>query len=114
MAVWCRSSLSPPCCRLVFWSAWGAAAPGVWRATLGGDAARALAALKLVYPGALALDPAARLLYWADAYLETVERTDYEGGRRLTVRRSYVVSPRFFLYYYYYLTIIRTILHLID
>lgn len=94
----------------MFWSAWGAAAPGVWRAELGGGAARALAALKLVYPGALALDPAARLLYWADAYLETVERADYDGGRRLTVRRSYVVSTRFFLYFkfkaYYHLTVI--------
>ncbi|CAH2098009.1 unnamed protein product [Euphydryas editha] len=81
-----------PAAGLMFWSVWGAAAPGVWRATLGGDATRSLAALKLVYPGALAVDPAARLLYWVDAYLESVERTDYDGGRRLTVRRSYVTQ----------------------
>ncbi|XP_046973357.1 prolow-density lipoprotein receptor-related protein 1 [Vanessa cardui] len=81
-----------PAAGALFWSAWGAAAPGVARAELGGGDVHVLAALKLVYPGALAVDPAARLLYWADAYLESVERCDYDGGRRLTVRRGYVTQ----------------------
>ncbi|XP_039746200.1 low-density lipoprotein receptor-related protein 1 [Pararge aegeria] len=74
---------------LLFWSEWGAGPPAVRRASLAGREARALAAARLVYPGALCAEPAARLLYWADAYLESVERADYEGARRLTVRRGY-------------------------
>ncbi|XP_045762403.1 prolow-density lipoprotein receptor-related protein 1-like [Maniola jurtina] len=82
-----------PAAGLMFWSVWGAAPPAVRAATLAGGAARVLADSKLVYPGALAVEPAARMLYWADAYLECVERADYAGRRRLTVRRGYS-SPR--------------------
>ncbi|CAG5013242.1 unnamed protein product [Parnassius apollo] len=84
---------------LMFWSEWGAAAPGVWRADLSGGAGvgtvgsggerRALAARRLVYPGAPALDLTARRVYWPDAYLECVERADYDGKHRVTVLRSY-------------------------
>ncbi|CAH0717530.1 unnamed protein product, partial [Brenthis ino] len=84
-----RSLALDPTAGYMFWSAWGAEPPAVRRASLAGADARALADLKLVYPGALALDPAARALYWVDAYLECVERVDYDGRRRATVRRGY-------------------------
>lgn len=81
-----------PAAGLMFWTAWGATAPAVGRASLAGEERRALAALKLVYPSALTADLPSRLLFWVDTYLECVERADYDGGNRLTVRRSYNVS----------------------
>lgn len=80
---------------LMFWSVWGASPPGVERASLAGAARVHVAADRLVYPGALALDPAARALYWADAYLDCVERADYSGHNRRTLRRGYAVSSHF-------------------
>ncbi|KPJ14342.1 Low-density lipoprotein receptor-related protein 1 [Papilio machaon] len=77
---------------LMFWSVWGAVPPAVMRAGLGGGERRALAAHKLVYPGPPALDLVARHVYWPDAYLECVERADYEGKHRTTVLRGYSVS----------------------
>lgn len=80
------------CCRYMFMCVWGAAPTGVWRASLAGGARAAVADLKLVYPGALALDLANRHLYWADSYLESLERADYDGRHRITIKRNYVVS----------------------
>ncbi|KAJ0171237.1 hypothetical protein K1T71_012787 [Dendrolimus kikuchii] len=77
---------------VMFWTVWGASPASVERASLGGEGRRALADLKLVYPCAVVLDHAARALYWADAYLECVERTDYHGNHRVTIRRGYA-SP---------------------
>ncbi|XP_060807225.1 prolow-density lipoprotein receptor-related protein 1 [Amyelois transitella] len=74
---------------LMFWSVWGASPAGVWRAALDGRARRPLAARKLVYPTALVLDPAGGHVYWADTYLETVERADYDGQNRVTVKNAY-------------------------
>lgn len=76
----------------MFWSVWGAVPPAVMRAGLAGAERRALAAHKLVYPGPPALDLVARHVYWPDAYLECVERADYEGKHRTTVLRGYSVS----------------------
>lgn len=81
-----------PAAGLMFWSVWGASPPGVERASLAGGARAHVAAHRLVYPGALALDPAARALYWVDTYLDCVERADYSGARRRTLRRGYAVS----------------------
>lgn len=79
----------------MFWTVWGASPPGVYRALLSGEGRVAVAALKLVYPSALTLDPAQQHLYWVDTYLECVERTDYDGHNRKTIHRGYVVSPVF-------------------
>lgn len=77
---------------LMFWCVWGASPPSVERATLAGEARMALAQRQLVYPSAVTLDPAARAIYWVDAYLDCVERADYSGANRRTVRRGYAVS----------------------
>lgn len=76
----------------MFASVWGASPTGVWRAALCGAARTPVATLKLVYPGALTADLANRHLYWADSYLETIERAHYDGRHRLTIKRNYVVS----------------------
>ncbi|OWR53521.1 putative very low-density lipoprotein receptor [Danaus plexippus plexippus] len=79
-----------PAAGLMFWSVWGAAAPGVMAASLSARGARSLADTRLVYPAALTADLAARHLYWADAYLDCVQRVNYDGSHRITVRKGYV------------------------
>ncbi|XP_068625234.1 prolow-density lipoprotein receptor-related protein 1 [Battus philenor] len=74
---------------LMFWSVWGAVPPAVMRGSLAGEQRRALVSHKLVYPGPPALDLLTRYVYWPDAYLEFVERADYEGKHRSTVLRGY-------------------------
>ncbi|CAB3232339.1 unnamed protein product [Arctia plantaginis] len=76
----------------MFWTVWGATPPRVERAALDGAGREALATLKLVYPSALTLDLAARVVYWADAYLDAVERVDYDGANRRTVRKGYATQ----------------------
>ncbi|KAH9629925.1 hypothetical protein HF086_017440 [Spodoptera exigua] len=78
-----------PAVGLMFWTVWGAAPPAVESASLAGEGRAPVATLKLVYPSALTLEPAARALYWVDAYLDCVERADYSGANRRTLRRGY-------------------------
>ncbi|VVC90247.1 unnamed protein product [Leptidea sinapis] len=62
------------------------------RASLGGGDRRPLVTRRLVYPAALALEPRARQLYWADAYLDSLERARYDGSGRVTLRNGYSVT----------------------
>ncbi|KAJ2938967.1 hypothetical protein O0L34_g17783 [Tuta absoluta] len=76
----------------MFWTVWGAVPPAVNRADLAGENLKSLASLKLVYPSALTLDLANKMVYWADTYLECIERADYDGNKRLTIRRNYITQ----------------------
>ncbi|XP_063629184.1 prolow-density lipoprotein receptor-related protein 1-like [Cydia splendana] len=73
----------------IFWSVWGGSPARVVRTELWGGAAADLAASRLVYPTALTLDLTNKWLYWVDAYMDSVERSDYYGGNRVTVFRAY-------------------------
>ena len=61
--------------------------PGIRRMRMDGSAPKLLSssARQMVKPVGLTLDLAARHLYWADAYLDTVERVDYNGENRVQV-----------------------------
>ncbi|CAK1543699.1 unnamed protein product [Leptosia nina] len=78
-----------PIAGLMFWSVWGAVPARVEASTLWGGERRGLVAQRLVYPSALAVEPAARYLYWADAYLDSLERVRYDGSGRMTLRKGY-------------------------
>ncbi|XP_045484331.1 low-density lipoprotein receptor-related protein 1B [Pieris rapae] len=73
----------------MFWAVWGGSPAQVEACSLSGEARRSVASRRLVYPSALTMEPAARLLYWADAYLDTIERVRYDGTGRMTLRKGY-------------------------
>ncbi|XP_048001348.1 prolow-density lipoprotein receptor-related protein 1 [Leguminivora glycinivorella] len=73
----------------IFWSVWGGSPARVVRTELWGGAPMDLASSRVVYPTALTIDLTNKWLYWVDAYMDSVERSDYYGGNRVTVYRSY-------------------------
>lgn len=75
----------------MFWSVWGSSPAQLEASSLNGEVRRSVVSRRLVYPSALTLEPAARLLYWADAYLDTIERVRYDGTGRMTLRKGYSV-----------------------
>ncbi|CAG9793153.1 unnamed protein product [Diatraea saccharalis] len=81
-----------PTAGLMFWSVWGASPPALERANLAGEGRGSLVLHKLVYPVGVAVDVAAQHVYWADGYLDTLERITYDGKHRLTVARLRMVS----------------------
>lgn len=74
--------------RQMYWCVWGGSAPVVEAAALDGAGRAALLRHKLVYPAALALDPAPRRLHWADAYLDTVESVRVTAANRTRRTRA--------------------------
>jgi hypothetical protein len=74
--------------RLMFWSVWGASAPGVEAASLAGGARRGVARRGVVYPRGVACDAPARRVCWADSYLDAVACARYDGSDRLTLARA--------------------------
>ncbi|RVE41824.1 hypothetical protein evm_013527 [Chilo suppressalis] len=76
-----------PTAGFMFWSVWGGAAAALERGDLSGGGRAALAAHRLVYPSGVCVDIPARRVYWADAYLDTLECARYDGEQRRTLAR---------------------------
>lgn len=51
---------------------------------------------KIELPTAVTLDLVKKLVYWADAYLDYIEMTDYNGKNRHTIIQGYQVSTCMF------------------
>ncbi|XP_047540379.1 prolow-density lipoprotein receptor-related protein 1-like [Vanessa atalanta] len=82
-----------PCEKRVYWTNWNASRPCIERALSSGRARQALVTRDILMPNGLALEHATRLLYWADARLDKIERMHYDGSHRQVVTRSRAEHP---------------------
>ncbi|XP_039297489.1 low-density lipoprotein receptor-related protein 1 isoform X2 [Nilaparvata lugens] len=76
----------------MFFTKWGMTSPKLERAQLDGTKRRTLVHQKIVYPYGLTVDLPNEHIYWVDTYLDFVERIDYTGKNRKTVRKGYPVQ----------------------
>lgn len=83
-----------PCERRLYWTNWNESRPSIQRAYASGRALQTVVASHILMPNGLALDHAAKKLYWADARLDKIERMHYDGSHRhvSTARRHHSVS----------------------
>lgn len=65
------------------------------RANLDGSNQTVLAAHKITYPLDLTLDLANEHVYWIDRYMDTIERVDYNGKNRWSLKKSSSTAPLF-------------------
>ena len=71
----------------MYWSDWGAR-PRIERAALDGSGRQVLVNTSLTWPNGLAIDVAARKLYWGDAKQDRIECVNLDGsGRRMVLSR---------------------------
>lgn len=63
------------------------------RANLDGTNQTVLAAHKITYPLDLTLDLANEHVYWIDRYMDTIERVDYNGKNRWSLKKSSSTAP---------------------
>lgn len=80
--------------RYMFFTKWGASSPMLERTTLDGLNRTTLVQQKIVYPYGLTVDYPTQHVYWVDTYLDFVERIDYDGSNRRTVKKGFPVSFR--------------------
>ena len=72
----------------MFFTKWGVTSPMLERALLDGTERLKLVDHKIVYPYGVAVDFPNQHVYWVDTYLDFVERVDYDGSNRRTVRKG--------------------------
>lgn len=69
--------------RLVFWTNWNSQQPSIQRAFTTGFHPESIIMTDIRMPNAITLDHKATKLYWGDARLDKIERTDYDGSNRM-------------------------------
>ncbi|VVC90255.1 unnamed protein product [Leptidea sinapis] len=80
-------------CRRLYWTNWSERRPRVSRAHVSGREVQDVVTTDVLMPNALALEHDARLLYWADARLDKIERMRYDGSHRRIVSRELAEHP---------------------
>ena len=66
----------------MFWTNWHKKAPSVSRATTDGKEITKIISHSIKVPNGLTIDYRAKKLYWADATLKKIERSDFDGTNR--------------------------------
>ncbi|KDR21144.1 hypothetical protein L798_04073, partial [Zootermopsis nevadensis] len=76
----------------MFFTKWGASSPMLERTTLDGLNRTTLVQQNIVYPYGVTVDYPTQHVYWVDTYLDFVERIDYDGSNRRTIRKGFLVQ----------------------
>ena len=76
----------------MFFTKWGASSPMLERTVLDGADRTVLVQQKIVYPYGVTVDYPTQHVYWVDTYLDFVERIDYDGSNRRTIKKGFPVS----------------------
>lgn len=82
-----------PCERRLYWTNWNESHPSIQRAYTSGRELQTIVATDILMPNGLALDHAAKHVYWADARLDKIERMHYDGSHRAVVTRASTEHP---------------------
>ncbi|XP_053679237.1 low-density lipoprotein receptor-related protein 1 [Anopheles nili] len=82
-----------PCLAMVYWTNRNLHGASIQRAYPSGYGLESIITNDIQMPNALTLDYQARKLYWADALLDKIERTDYDGKHRVVLAHSAPKHP---------------------
>ncbi|XP_059055810.1 prolow-density lipoprotein receptor-related protein 1-like [Achroia grisella] len=77
----------------LYWTNWNESHPCIQRAYTSGQGLQTIVSTDILMPNGLALDHAAKKIYWADARLDKIERMNYDGSHRHVVVRARAEHP---------------------
>ncbi|XP_033629378.1 low-density lipoprotein receptor-related protein 1-like isoform X2 [Asterias rubens] len=81
------------CTGFLFWSNWNSEHPRISRSLLGGTEVVDIITEEIQMPNGIVIDHAAAKLFWCDAWLDKIERTDFEGNNRFVILPLEPVHP---------------------
>ena len=87
--VW-RCFCSP---NLIFWTNWNPNDPSIYRASISGNNLTKIISSNIHKPNGLTIDPIVKHIYWVDATLDKIERSNFEGLNR---------KASLFIYFFFY------------
>lgn len=82
-----------PCLSMVYWTNWNSNAASIQRAYISGFGMESIITTEIRMPNALTIDYDNHKIYWADARLDKIERTDYDGRNRVVLTHSMPIHP---------------------
>lgn len=100
-----------PCMGMVYWANWNTEAPSIQRAYITGYNLHSIITVDILMPNCITIDYENHKLYWADARLDKIERTDYDGSRRVVLAHTTPKHPFGITVYKQYLYLSDWILH---
>jgi len=74
---------SLPVVRLMFWTDWGDSRAGIYRSDMDGSSAGCIVSEGVRWPNGISVDD--RWIYWTEAYMDRIERVDFNGLRRSVI-----------------------------
>lgn len=82
-----------PCLTMIYWTNWNNQAASIQRSYITGYGVESIITTDIKMPNALTIDYEDHKLYWADARLDKIERTDYDGTHRFVLAHSVPKHP---------------------
>uniref|UniRef100_A0A7E4V6B3 EGF-like domain-containing protein n=1 Tax=Panagrellus redivivus TaxID=6233 RepID=A0A7E4V6B3_PANRE len=79
-----RALVANPADGMIYGTDWSSS-PFVFRAAMDGSKFEKIVTDSIVWPNALAIDAPCGKLYWADAFLDTIQSSNLDGSKRKTV-----------------------------
>ncbi|XP_052130857.1 prolow-density lipoprotein receptor-related protein 1 isoform X2 [Frankliniella occidentalis] len=74
-----------PCAARVYWTNWNSNSPSIQRAYTNGFDVETIISADIRMPNGLVLEHSTQKLYWCDARLDKIERTEYDGSNRVVL-----------------------------
>ncbi|XP_053307342.1 sortilin-related receptor isoform X2 [Spea bombifrons] len=71
---------------LMFWTDWGDERHGIYRSEMDGSSLKHLVSEDIKWPNGITVDE--RWIYWTEAFLDRIERIDFEGQQRVVILDS--------------------------
>ncbi|XP_077161267.1 sortilin-related receptor isoform X2 [Paroedura picta] len=71
---------------LMFWTDWGDSRPGIYRSEMDGSSATCIVSEGVRWPNGISVDD--RWIYWTEAYMDRIERIDFNGMQRSVILDS--------------------------
>lgn len=81
------------CLGMVYWTNWNSLAPSIQRAYISGYGIESIITTEIRMPNAITLDTQAHKLFWADARLDKIEKTNLDGTNRVVLAHSTPKHP---------------------
>lgn len=79
------------CKMMLYWTNWNSHHPSIQRAYTFGFGVQSIVTTDIRMPNALCLDHSAQKIYWSDARLDKIERSEYDGSNRVVIAK---VTPQ--------------------
>ncbi|KAI4468942.1 vitellogenin receptor-like protein-related-related [Holotrichia oblita] len=95
-----KSLALDPTIGYMYFSRWGNSPPVIERCQMDGSNRVALIDYKIVFPYGITVDYSTSQVYWLDTFLDMIEKIDFDGKNRRTIKQGPIVQNLYGISYF--------------